>query len=735
MYLVKRLLFSVLAILILTMPSLAQKEKISFEDVVTNYSFSPKRIYGIRSMKDGIHYTTLEGKGTEIVKYNYKTGKKVSVLFDLKEIEDAPIKHFSDYQFSSNENKLLLTTNTKKIYRHSFTAEYYVYNYVTKELKALSKNGPQQLATFSPDGNRIAFVRNNNLFVSTLYFGTEFQITKDGEYNKIINGAPDWVYEEEFAFNKAFEWSPDNTKLAYIKFNETKVKTFDFPMYKGSHPTYEANKEYPGEYSYKYPKAGEANSVVSVHVYDIKKKNTIKVDIGKETDQYIPRIRWTYSGSDLGVIRLNRRQNNMELLLANPFSGDTRVIYTDKNKRYIDESTYDYLTFLPNDKEFIVASEKDGYMQLYLYSKLGGLIRKLTTGEYDVTHYYGYDSTKKIFYYQAAKKNAMQREVYSVTHSGKKTYPIASKEGTNNAYFSKNFSYFIHTFTNVNTPMITSLKDRRGKTLRVLENNKELNQKIKTYDIPTKEFFTFKNKEGISLNGYIIKPSNFDENKQYPLLMTQYSGPNSQQVLDIFRIDWYYYMAERGFVVACVDPRGTGARGEEFRKCTYMDLGHLESDDQIDAAKYLGSLNYIDEKNMAIWGWSYGGFMSTLCLAKGSDVFKAAIAIAPVTNWRFYDSVYTERYMRTPKENPDGYDKNSPIYWAPKIKGKYLLCHGTADDNVHYQNTAELTEVLVQSDIQFQMMSYTNRNHSIYGGNTRRHLYKLFTNFLEDNLK
>ncbi|MDC1106155.1 S9 family peptidase [Prolixibacteraceae bacterium] len=728
----KRLLFSVLAILLISSPLLA--EKITFEDVITKSTFRPKGIYGIRSMKDGLHYTTQEN-GTQIVKYNYKTGKKVSVLFDLKTIEDSPIKYFSNYEFSAQENKVLLTTDMKPIYRHSFTAEYYVYNFITKKLEALSENGPQQLATFSPDGNRIAFVRKNNIFVSTLYFGTENQITKDGAFNKIINGAPDWVYEEEFGFNKAFAWSPTSGKLAYIKFKEEHVRNFSFPMYKGKVPAYGANQPYPGEYTYKYPKAGEENSHVSVHVYDIKKRNTIRVKVGEELDQYIPRIRWTYSGSDLGVIRLNRRQDKMELLLANPFTGDTRTIYTDKNRRYIAESTYDYLTFLPNDKEFVVANEKDGYMHLYLYDKLGGMVRKITPGDYDVTAYYGYDTKRKIFYYQAAKKSAMQREVYATTYNGKKTYPVASKAGTNNAIFSKNFTYFIHTYTDLNTPLITNLKDRKGKTLRVLEDNKTLKDKLAKYEMPTKEFFTFKNKEGISLNGYIIKPSNFDATKQYPLLMTQYSGPNSQQVLDNFRVDWYSYMAERGYVVACVDPRGTGARGEEFRKCTYMDLGHLESDDQIDAAKYLGSLEYIDAKNIAIWGWSYGGFMSTLCLAKGADVFKAAIAVAPVTNWRFYDSVYTERYMRKPQDNAEGYDKNSPIYWAPKIKGKYLLVHGTADDNVHYQNTAELAEVLVQAEVSFQMMSYTNRNHGIYGGATRRHLYKMFTSFLDDYLK
>ena len=712
----------------------AQKQ-ITFDDVVTQGTFRAKSVYGLRSMKDGLHYTTLEDGGTKVVKYAYKTGKSVETVFDLKEMEDVSIERLSNYTFSDDESRLLLTTNPQAIYRHSFTAEYYIYNFVTKEFKELSTKGRQQLATFSPDGTRVAFVRENNIFIKSLLFGTEHQVTKDGKFNEIINGAPDWVYEEEFAFSKAFEWSPDSKKLAYMKFDEKEVPTFGFTMFKGQKPSLDQYAVYPDEYSYKYPKAGETNSVVSVYAYDLKAKQSIRMDVGEETDQYIPRIRWTHGGNDLGIFRMNRLQNKLEVLFANPHTGDTRVAFTEKNERYIGEDFLDAFTFLPDDKHIVVKSERDGYAHLYLFNKFGGKVKQITSGEFDVTEFYGYDASKKLFYYQAAAKTPMQREVYAVSWDGKKKVTIAGEEGTNSAVFSEGYKYYINYFSNLKTPTRVTLHDSKTRLVRTLEDNQELRDKMAEYTLPTKEFFQFTTSEGVSLNGYTIKPANFDASKTYPVLMTQYSGPNSQQVLNNFGISWYDYLAQEGYVVACVDPRGTGARGEEFRKCTYMQLGKLESDDQIEAAKYLGSLAYVDANNIAIWGWSYGGFMSSTCLGKAPEVFKAAISVAPVTNWRFYDSVYTERYMRTPQDNPEGYDENAPMRYAPNITGKLLLVHGTADDNVHYQNAAELAEVMIQSGVQFEMMSYTNRNHGIFGGNTRKHLYTMFTNFLNKNLK
>jgi|SRR5665647_729237 len=711
-----------------------QAQQITLDDLFVSRSFQQSTVNGLASTNDGLNYTTLENNGQQIVKYSYKTGEKVSLVLDIKTLKNDSLKSIKEYVFSSDESKVLLLTDRKPIYRRSFTAVYFVYNFVTKELERLS-TGRQQVATFSPDGDRIAFVRNNNLFVKSLRFKTERQMTTDGEFNKIINGIPDWVYEEEFEFNRAFEWSPDSKQISYIKFDEEQVPTFGFPMYKGLNPIHEENRVYPGEYRFKYPKAGEKNSIVSVWVYDIKAGQNIKMDIGTETDIYVPKICWTYGGKNLGIVKMNRLQNRLELLFANSYTGDSRLVFTEKNKRYIETDFLDNFQFLPDDKTFVTLSEQDGYKHLYLYDAGGVKIRQLTTGKFDVLKFYGFDPATKMFYYQAAAVSPMQREVYGVSIDLKKKVLLSKQEGTNNADFSTGFKYFINEYSNATTPLVVTLHEISGKQIRVLEDNSELKSKIAERKVPLKEFFTFKTKEGIELNGWMIKPLNFNPTTKYPVLMTQYSGPNSQEVLDNFKIGWDNYLAENGYLVACVDPRGTGARGEDFRKCTYGQLGKYESDDQIEAAKYLAGLPYVDGKNIAIWGWSYGGFMSAMCLAKGGDVFKAGISVAPVTNQRYYDTVYSERYMGLPSQNPEGYDENSPVTLAKGIKGKLLLVHGTADDNVHFQNSLEFAEAMVQAGVQFQMMAYVNRNHGIRGGNTTMHLYTMFDNFLKDNLK
>ncbi len=714
-------------------PLHAQKT-ITLEDIQHDRTFTPKTVEGLRSMNDGLYYTTLED-GNKVVKYSYKNGEKVSVIVDLSKIENAPIKSFSAYEFSDDETKLLLTTKIEKIYRHSFTAEYYVWNSVTNELTALSAKGRQQVATFSPDGERVAFVRDNNLFVKSLRFGTESQVTHDGKKNEIINGIPDWVYEEEFSFTKAFAWSPDSKFLGFIRFDETEVPTFSMPMYKGEAPSLDENSPYPSEYLFKYPKAGEKNSTVSVHVFDIKSKTTVQVDLGETPDIYVPRLKWTADGAEMAVMRLNRRQNVLDVLLVNPFTGDSRSFFTEKNNRYIAEDFLDDFIFLPDNDYFVVNSERNGYSHLYLYDRQGFEVRQLTDGEFDVTDFYGFDSKKKLFYYQAAKESPMCREIYFVSLDGKKQGKLSQQKGTNKAEFSTGFKYYINYFTNNETPNTVTLHNSNGDLIRVLEDNKQLAQKLAEYQLTSKEFFSFTTSEGISLNGWMIKPSNFDPSKKYPVVMTQYSGPNSQEVLDTWSIDWYNYLAQEGFVVACIDPRGTGARGEDFRKVTYLQLGKYESDDQVEAAKYLGTLPFVDKNNIAIWGWSYGGFMTLLCMEKGGDLFKAGISVAPVTSYKFYDSIYTERYMRTPAENPDGYNDNSPLANPSGIKGRLLIIHGSADDNVHLQNTMEFTEEMVQAGIQFDMAIYTNRNHGISGGNTRIHIYQRMTDFLKMQLK
>ena len=710
-------------------------QQLTLDDVVLRRTYGQKAVYGLASLNDGLNYTTLENMGKEIVKYSYKTGEKVASLLDVSTLKNDSLKFITDYQFSSDESKVLLMTDRKPIYRRSFTANYFVYNFVTKELSRLSNGGEQQLAIFSPDGERIAFVRKNNIFVKSLRFGTERQITNDGEFNKIINGAPDWVYEEEFEFNRGFEWSPDSKQLAYMKFNEEQVPIYHMPMYKGLAPEHKENKLYPGEYSFKYPKAGEKNSIVQIWVYDIKSGHNVQMDTGKETDNYLPKISWTNAGTDLGIFRMNRLQNKLELLFANPYTGDSRLIYTEKNSRYIETDFLDNFQFIEDNKNFVVLSEQNGFKHLYLYDLSGVKVRQLTEGNYDVIKFYGYDPVKKFFYYQAASVVPMQREVFGISLDKKKKVELSTQIGTNNVDFSKGYKYYVSTFSSIATPNLVTLHDISGKQIRVLEDNSALKEKLAKMQLPRKEFFKFKTSEGVELNGWMIKPEPFDPATKYPVLMTQYSGPNSQQVLDIFSVSWDTYIAQQGYIMVCVDPRGTGARGEEFRKCTYGQLGNLESTDQVEAAKYLAKQSYVDAKKIGIWGWSYGGFISAMTLCKGGDVIRAAISVAPVISHYFYDSVYTERYMGLPSQNPEGYDQNSPITLVKGIKGKLLLVAGTADDNVHYQNSIEFAEALVQAGVQFRMMSYNNRNHGIRGGNTIKHLYTMFDEFLKENLK
>lgn len=715
---------------------LAQSDKkITLEDIFVKGTFKASSVNELRTMNDGENYTMLENNA-KIVKYSYKSGKEVAVVFDITKVREAPIKSFASYQFSNDETKILLTTDTKQIYRRSFTASYYVWNMVTEELSPLSDKGAQQAPVFSNDGEKIAFVRNNNIFIKNLKFGSESQITFDGEKNKIINGIPDWVYEEEFGFNCAMWWSPDNKFLAFIRFDESKVPDFTMPLYAGESPHNENYKVYPGEETFKYPKAGERNSAVSVMVHEVRSRTNMAMEIGKDSNIYVPRLKWTPNSGNLLMMRLNRNQNNLDIMAANPFTGDSRILFTEKNKRYVDESFLDAFTIL-DDGRWVVTSERDGWSHLYLHDSNGFQTVQLTSGKFDVTKFYGYDAVRKMYYYQAAAESPLRREVYYISEDGKKKGKLSSLQGTNDAAFSKNFNYYINFYSSSKIPNLVSVHENTKNTqLRVIQDNTVLNNTLKQLQLPAKEFFTFTTPQGVLLNGYMIKPEGFREGKKYPVVMTQYSGPNSQSVADSWRgIGWENYLAQEGFLVVCVDPRGTAARGEDFRKITYLQLGRYESDDMVEAARYLGTQSFVDKNNIAIFGWSYGGFMVLLSMEKGGELFKAGISVAPVTSYRFYDSVYTERYMRTPVDNQQGYDENAPLNHAGDIKGRLLIIHGSADDNVHAQNTFEFTEKMVQAGVQFDMAIYTNRNHGIRGGNTTMHLYTKMTDFLKEQLQ
>lgn len=709
-------------------------KQFTFDDFFKTYTFYSPGVRGFKSMKNGETYSVAEARGSKLVVHSYETGEIVKTLLDLATLNTDKLKAFSDYSFNSDETKVLLLTDKESIYRRSFTASYFVYDIVKQTLTPVSENGKQQLATFSPDGSKIAFVRKNNLFYTDLLNGNETQITDDGKFNYIINGVPDWVYEEEFEFNKAFEWSPDGKYLAWVRFDENLVPQFSMTMFQGQEPALDENKLYPGIEIFKYPKAGEPNSVVSVHTYNISTAEKQTMDIGTETDMYIPRIRFTQDPGQLAIFRLNRLQNKLEILLAVPSSGKTQVLLTETNKYYLDENYFDDIKFLDDKTHFTLRSERDGFAHIYLYNMKGKMEFQVTKGNFDVTELNGCDVKNKLIYYTSAEPTPYQREVYSVKWDGTGKKKLTTNTGTNSAKFSEGFKYYTITSSNVKTPSSTVLYNSKGKSVRVLDDSKLMADKLKDYKFNYREFFNFNTSEKVNLNGWMLKPPGFDPTQKYPVFMTQYSGPNSQSAIDNWDLGWEEYLAQLGYIVVCTDGRGTGGRGEAFRKITYLQLGKYETIDQIETAKYLGSLSYVDASRIGIWGWSFGGYISSSCMVKGDGVFKMGIAIAPVTNWRYYDNIYTERFMRTPQENPDGYDQNSPLNFAAGFKGNFLICHGTADDNVHVQNTMEFIERLVQANKQFEMQLYTNRNHGINGGNSTYHLYTRMIKYILEKL-
>ena len=717
---------SFIALLLLTTITFAQKQ-ITIDDIWTNGVYRTKGVPGFRFMNDGRHYTSL--KQNYLLQYDLATGNITDTLVDFNHLpfpEDR--KQVEDYTFSDDESQLLLTTGGEAIYRHSYKAWTYIYNPSTNKLTPLSDAGKQLHATFSPDGKKVGYVLDNNLFFMEMNSGKTTQVTKDGKYNSIINGSCDWVYEEEFSFTQAFEWSPDGKCMAYYRFDETNVPEFTITNYVG--------ELYPENEKFKYPKVGTANSIVSIHIYDTKSKKSITVDRTSDPDGYIPRIKWTPDPKQLCVFWMNRHQNHLELLLADASNGKTRLLYQEENKYYID--IVDDFKFLKNGSGFIWPSEQDGFNHVYLYGMDGKQIRLLTPGSFDMIKVYGVDEKNNTLYYQAAAKTPMEREVYSVSLDGTNKKLITPTPGTNDVQFSTTYDLFVWTHSTINTPSTIGVYDRSGKLVRMLEENPNVKKLQEECKVQPVEFFKFTTSEGVSLNGYQIKPYNFDPTRKYPVFMFLYGGPGSQEVLDGWMGSdywWFQSLAQQGYIIACVDNRGTGSRGEEFKKMTYLQLGHYETIDQIEAAKYLGSQPFADPTRIGIFGWSYGGYMSSLCLLKGNDVFNSAIAVAPVTNWKWYDTIYTERYMRDEKENKQGYEDNSPINFADRLKGNYLLVHGGSDDNVHFQNSMEMSAALIRANKQYDTYVYPNRNHGISGDNARRHLYTKMTDFMNEHLK
>lgn len=723
----KAVKLSLIILAVFSAASFAQDVKpIEFEHLFDE-TFSPNSVQNVRWMNDGDYYSAT--KDNKIIKYHIVDGTE-EVLFDGNNFEgtagETPFQ-IQGYQFSADETKLLLKTDVEQIWRRSTRENYYVYDIQNESLSKLVQSGEkQQYAELSPAGDRAAFVRDNNLFWVDLATGNVTQITEDGAFNKVINGAADWVYEEEFGFAKAWFWSPDGNKIAFYRFDEERVQEFFMTGW---------GDLYPEKISFKYPKAGEKNSIVSIHVYHLGSGETVSMDVGEETNQYIPRINWTKDNNLLAIRRMNRLQNQMDLLFANASTGDSELIMTEESETWLD--VHDDLYFLQNGEQFITTSDRDGYNHVYLYNMEGKLLEQVTSGNWDVTDLIGHHDRTYRLYYVSTEESPLERHLYNIRIDGKKKNKLSKGKGWHNINMSRDFKYYIDTWSDYNKPPEVTLYRDNGRKVRTIEENKALSSRLDEYAYQEKEFMKFE-VNGASLNAYMIKPVDFNKSQKYPVLMYVYGGPGSQTVTRRFgsgqRPMWHQYLANQGYIVVSVDNRGTGGRGRDFKKQTYKWLGKYETEDQIAVAKKLAAMPYVDADRIGIWGWSYGGYMSSLALAEGNDVFSTAVAVAPVTDWRFYDTIYTERFMQTPQLNPEGYDAGSPLKKAGQIKGNYLLIHGTADDNVHYQNSIEMMDALINADVDFETMIYPNKNHGIYGGNARRHLYRDMSHFILEHL-
>ena len=715
----------IIALLFFAAGITAQEKQLSNE-IIWNWEFAPETLEKIHPLKGKSAYSVIKvdyaNRASKVVLYDYATAKELEVLVDSKNAIGVPF--FTGYSYSGDEKKLLLETDVDRIYRHSKLAHYYVYDLATKKANLLFGEKVQE-PRFSPDGSKVAFVYGRNLYVKNIIDNTIVQVTADGSEN-IINGLTDWVNEEEFGLVRAYDWNADSNALAYIRFDETAVPTFSMDVY--------GTNLYPFPYTFKYPKAGETNATVSLHHYDLNSGTTQTIDLPEETAYYIPRIKFAPEANRLVVQTMNRLQNHLTLWQYRLSDKELSILLEEKSDTYVD--IHDNLTFLEKG-EFLWTSDRDGYNHIYHYDAVGKLKRQITQGMWEVTRFLGYNAKQKEIYYSSVEKSSIGRAVYSIGLNGKKKRNLSPEKGTNGASFSADYAYYIHTYEDASTPRIYTLRSTKdGKDVREIENNAGLKNKAEAYGIVSKTFSTLKI-NGEELNYYTLKPKDFDPTKKYPLLMFQYSGPGSQSVANRWhgqRDLWHQLLVQKGYIVACVDGRGTGFKGADFKKMTYLELTKYETEDQIAAAKYFASLDYIDANRVGIWGWSYGGHMATNCILKGNDVFSLAIAVAPVTNWRFYDTIYTERFMRTPQENPSGYDDNSPLNFSERLKGKYLLIHGSGDDNVHVQNTMRMIEALVQNNKDFEWAIYPDKNHGIYGGNTSLHLYNKMTNFILNNL-
>jgi dipeptidyl-peptidase-4 len=708
-----------------------QTKEISPEDIWKKQVFASSGIAGFSLLSSGDYYTVTHKDGID--KHSFATGDKMASLVTADDLKSASngslsMEKIHSYSFDSKETQLLIATQMEYIYRRSSKAFYFIYNLKDKLLQPLSDTlkGKQNFAVFSDDGKKVAFVRNNNIFIKDLENNRETAVTDDGADRHIINGMADWVYEEELDMFQCLAWSPDNSRLAFLRFDEQRVKEFSMTIW---------GELYPTEYKFKYPKAGEDNSLVDVYIYDLADNQKTKLDLGDNSNCYFPRIYWLPNAKELIALKLNRHQNRLDFFRYNVLTKKQDIVYTDENPYWLDV-THQYY-FLEDNHTLITTSERNGFNHIYKVT-LGGNSVQLTNGKWEVAEICAVDTKNRLIYYLSNETATLNRDLYCIDFNGKNKRMLSNGKGWNTPEFSTTTQYYYNVYSDLNTPPVYAIHDNKGKEIRLLKDNAGAKATMQTYNFANRELFSFTTDEQVLLYGWMLKPADFDTARQYPVLMYVYGGPGSQEVKNAFMglssLAWYQMLTQKGYIIACVDGRGTATRGDAFKKSVYRQLGKLETVDQIAAANYLKSLSYVDASRIGIWGWSFGGYLSSLALLKGADVFKMAIAVAPVTTWRYYDNIYTERFLQTPQENSPGYDDNSPITHADKLQGKFLLVHGTADDNVHFQNTVDFVSALNKAEKQYEQFFYPNKNHGIYGGNTRYHLYIKLTDFILKNL-
>ncbi len=681
-------------------------------------------------MRDGKAYTVLEDDTsghTDLYRVDALTGRKDVLVRGADLVPAAgqqPIA-IEEYSFSADGSKLLIFTNSARVWRLNTKGTFYVWDLGAKRLIPVSaKPGYQMFAKFSPDGRKVGFVRDNNIYVTDLASGSETALTRDGGEN-VINGTSDWVYEEELDLRDAFRWSPDGTRIAFWRLDQSAIRPF-----------YLLNQDslYPQLVPVRYPKAGTPNSEVKIGVVELATGRTAWVDLGAEKDIYVAAMGFAAAPTAIWLTRLNRHQNRLDLLVADAATGASRVVMSDSDSAWVDAHEPQWLN---GGRQFLFLSERDGYAQAYLFNRDGSLVRRVTPGGWDVLELYGVDEQAKALYFAGAIDGALGRPLLRIGLDGRGLARISTEPGTHGVEFDPTFQLYVDTHSRAGVPPVQTLRRASGKLVRPLADNAALARKVDALRLRPPEFLKVPTPDGVELNAWIIKPKDFDPAKRYPLLLFVYGGPGSQTVTDAWgggQYLWHEMLAQDGYLVVSVDNRGTGARGAKFKKLTYLHLGRYESADQIAAARWFATQAYVDADRVGIWGWSYGGYMTSRTLLLGRGVFKAGLAVAPVTDWRFYDTIYTERYMRTPEENHAGYEESASLTYADSLTGSFLLVHGTGDDNVHFQNSVRLVERLEAANKQFDLRIYPNKTHAIAGGNTRENLYGLFTAWLKKNL-